>query len=426
MPDEDNFRREDELKVIDPRPERPRRFRRNRNRRRGDGRPRTSALTLFIAGVLIAAVAFIAGTRSDQILAVVGPVFGVKVSTDTLDTSILQQTYHDMQTKFDGKLDDSALADGAVRGMVAAAGDQFTVFMSAKEASDFQKELNGEVSGIGCVIGMRGGQPTILRILPGSPADKAGLLAGDVFVSINGQTAVGVNQSIVASQVRGDSGTTVKVEVKRGSDTKIFSITRAQVSDPSVRWSINGTVGTMIISRFDEDTGDLAKKAATEFASKGVKSVIVDLRDNGGGYLDAARAVASIWLDNKLVVSEKTNGVTVDSIYSDKDPILKNVKTVILVNGGTASASEILAGALKDYKLATIVGLKTYGKGSVQEVLNLPDGRLLKVTIAKWYTPNGVNITASGITPDKVVDLTAADADAGLDPQLDAATKLAE
>ena len=381
-----------------------------------------SPVTFFVTVALVAVVAFVVGTRSDQIYAAVAPMFGLKVATGTLDTTILQQTYQDLEANFDGKLDTTKLEDGAAQGMVAAAGDQYTVFMNKKDADEFNKDLDGQVSGIGAEIGLRNNQPTILRVIANSPAEQAGLQVGDVFVSVNGTSVAGKDAATVATAVRGDSGTTVKLAMKRGDATKDYSITRAQVDDPSVRWDIvGGNIGVMTISRFDGQTGNLATKAAEEFKSKGVKGIIVDLRDNGGGYLDAAQTVAGLWLNNKLVVTEKTNGQVVDSIMSGNNPILAGIKTVVLVNGGTASASEIVSGALQDYGVATLVGEKTFGKGSVQKVMNLPGGRLLKVTVAKWYTPKDKNINGQGITPDKVVGLTAADANAGQDPQEDAA-----
>jgi carboxyl-terminal processing protease len=177
----------------------------------------------------------------------------------------------------------------------------------------------------------------------------------------------------------------------------------------------------MIISRFDQDTGSLARQAAESFKSQGVTGVVLDLRDDGGGYLDAAKDVASLWLTDKIVVTEKTNGKVTDEIRTSGTPVLAGIKTVVLVNGGSASASEIVAGALQDYKVATLVGEKTFGKGTVQKLITLPDGRQLKVTIARWYTPNGKNITKEGISPDKTVQLTTGDINAGRDPQADAA-----
>lgn len=383
-----------------------------------------SKTTFFLSLALMGLVGFVAGTRADQLYAAIAPVFGIKATAATLDTTVLQQAYRKLKTNFDGTLDDAALADGAVRGMVAAANDKYTVFMDAKEATEFQKDLNGEVSGIGCEIGVRSNQPTVLRVLADSPAEKAGIQAGDVFVSVNGESVVGKDSATVAEKIRGEEGTSVKIVVARATDKKEFTITRAQVSDPSVRYSVSNGIGTMIISRFDENTADLAIQAAQSFKSQGVRGVVVDVRDNGGGYLEAARKVAGIWLDNKLVVTEKSSGVTKDTVKTGTGTILAGIKTVVLVNGGSASASEILAGALQDYGVATLVGEKTFGKGTVQNLLDLDGGRKLKVTIARWYTPNGKNITKEGITPSKIVDLTSEDANKGRDPQMDAALEL--
>lgn len=380
----------------------------------------TFVLSLTIAVV----IAFIAGTRSEQLYAAVAPVFGIKTSGDTLDTQVLQKTYRELKANFDGDLDDAALADGAARGMVAAAGDKYTVFMDKTEAEQFNKDLSGEVSGIGCEIGVRNNQPTVLRVIADSPADKAGVKVGDVFTAVNGQSVVGKDASTVAEQVRGEIGTSVKIAFLRGNEAVTYTITRDQVNDPSVRWTIAEGIGTITISRFDEETAELAQKAASEMKAQNVKGVILDLRGNGGGYLDEARKVAGLWLQNKTIATEKTNGKTTGTEVSRGDATLAGVKTVVLVDGQSASASEIVAGALQDHKVATLVGEKTFGKGTVQKVITLPDGRLLKVTIARWYTPNGKNITEEGITPDKVVELSSEDMNAGNDPQLEVAKGL--
>lgn len=383
-----------------------------------------SKSTFFLALAFVALVGFAAGTRADQLYAAIAPVFGIKASADTLDTAVLQQAYRKLKANYDGSLDAEVLADGAVRGMTAAAGDKYTVFMDAKEATEFSKELNGQVSGIGCEIGVRSDQPTVLRVLADSPAERAGIKAGDVFVAINDESVVGQDSATVAQKIRGEAGTSVKVTVSRGGERREFTITRAQVSDPSVRSSVSDGIGTMIISRFDDNTADLARQAAQQFASARVKGVIVDLRDNGGGYLNAARDVAGIWLDNKLVVSEQRGGVTTDRINSGSSTILAGVKTVVLINGGSASASEILAGALHDHGVATLVGEKTFGKGTVQQLFELSGGRQLKVTIARWFTPGGKNISDGGIAPDKSVGLSSDDANHDRDPQAEAARKL--
>ena len=380
--------------------------------------------TLLVSVALTALVAFIAGTRSDQLYAAVAPMFGIKASADTLDTAVLQQAFRELKANYDGSLDAGKLTDGAARGMVAAAGDRYTVFMDKEEAEQFNKDLRGEISGIGCEIGVRGDRATVLRVLADSPAQAAGVKVGDIFVSVNGEAVEGLDAATVASKVRGEKGTTVKLVMQRGEEQKEFTITRAQVTDASVRWSIDNGIGTITMSRFDDDTGRLATQAATEFKAQGVKGVVLDLRGNGGGYLSAAVDVAGIWLDNKVVVTEKANGKVTGTEKTGSNALLGGMKTVVLVNGASASASEIVAGALQDHKAATIVGEKTFGKGTVQKVVNLLDGRLLKVTIARWYTPNGKNITKEGISPDTKVELTSEDANAGRDPQLDMAEGL--
>jgi len=385
-----------------------------------------SKSTFFVSIALVALVGYIAGTRSDQLYAAIAPVFGIKASADSLNTSVLQDAYRNLKANYDGKLDADALSDGAVRGMVAAADDRYTVFMDKKEAEEFNRGLSGQVSGIGSEIGRRSNQPTVLRVLNDSPAEKAGVKSGDVFVAVNGESVEGKDASAVASRVRGEAGTSVKLTMKRGESTVDFTIVRAQVSDPSVRWSVSDGVGTMIISRFDAQTASLARQAASELKSQGVKAVIVDLRDNGGGYLNAARDVAGIWLNNQIVVTEKAGDKVTDEVKTGSSAILDGMKTILLVNRDSASASEILAGALQEHGKATLVGQKTFGKGTVQKVLNLADGRLLKVTVARWYTPRGKNITKEGITPETIVELTADDMNAGRDPQRDKAMDLAK
>jgi len=385
-----------------------------------------SKSTFFVSIALVALVGYIAGTRSDQLYAAIAPVFGIKASADSLNTSVLQDAYRNLRANYDGKLDTDTLSDGAVRGMVAAADDRYTVFMDKKEAEEFNRGLSGQVSGIGSEIGRRSNQPTVLRVLNDSPAEKAGVKSGDVFVAVNGESVEGKDASAVASRVRGEAGTSVKLTMKRGESTVDFTIVRAQVSDPSVRWSVSDGVGTMIISRFDAQTASLARQAASELKSQGVKVVIVDLRDNGGGYLNAARDVAGIWLNNQIVVTEKAGDKVTDEVKTGSSAILDGMKTILLVNRDSASASEILAGALQEHGKATLVGQKTFGKGTVQKVLNLADGRLLKVTVARWYTPKGKNITKEGITPETIVELTADDMNVGRDPQRDKAMDLAK
>ena len=390
-------------------------------------RQRKVSQGVFLASLVLAIiVSFAAGTRSEEIYQIAAPIFGIKVAKQPLDTEVMKEAYRQLAANYDGDLDANKLSDGAARGMVKAVGDDYTTFLDKEEAAEFNKSLNGEVSGIGAEIGVRNLQPTVLRVLDDSPAKKAGLKMGDIFVAVNGTSVAGETASGVADKVTGEAGTTVKLTMRRGSESLDFSITRAQISDPSVRWSVSDDVGILTISRFDDNTGSLARKAAKEFIDKGVKGVIVDLRNNGGGYLTAAQEVASLWLDSgKTVVTEKSRGQVTETVKASGNPILKGKKTIVLVNGSSASASEIVAGALKDYQAATLVGEKTFGKGTVQKVINLSDDRILKVTVARWYTPQDRNITKEGIQPNQTVKMSQDDNNAGRDPQMARAKELA-
>ena len=383
-----------------------------------------SKSVLFISFVVVAVIGYVGGVYNVQIQAAVLPIFGINASGATLDTSSLQQTYRALKANFDGTLSDQALIDGANKGMVAAAGDTYTVYMNKSDVATFNNDLTGNIGGgIGAEISLRNSQPTIVQVLANNPASAAGLQNGDVINAVDGKSTNNQTVTQVVSEIRGNVGTVVKLELMRNGQPLNVSITRATVNDPSVMSSVTNGIGVITISRFDAQTGDLARQAAESLVQQHVKGAVLDLRDNGGGYLDAAQAVASLWINGKTVTTERTNGKIVSTVTADTDPVFNNMPTVVLVNGGSASASEIVTGALKDYKLATIIGEKTFGKGSVQKLVGLDNGAELKVTIAKWYTPGGYNINGQGITPNQVVDLTAAQSNAGQDPQMDAAMK---
>lgn len=371
---------------------------------------------------LMLIVGYAGGTRNDQIVTAVAPVFGFKAQTGSLDFTSAQETYRALKANFDGDLDTGALVSGASRGVAAAAGDEYTLYMDRKEAEEFNKDLTGDIGGgIGAEIGKRNNRPTVVRTLADTPAQKAGVQAGDTIVGVNDQATDGWSVSDTVSKIRGEVGTTVKLTVVRDGAPKEITITREKITSPSVDTEVVGGVGIMTMRRFDDTTTDVARQAALSFKNQGVKGVILDLRGNGGGLLTAARDVSGIWLRDKVVVSERTKGKVTDELKSGSSPILERVPTVILTNSSSASASEIVAGALQDHGAATLIGEKTFGKGSVQKLINLSDGAVLKVTVARWYTPKGKNITKEGIEPNQKVDLTADDANAGRDPQLDAA-----
>ena len=380
---------------------------------------------LFLGGLLIAIVSFVAGTRSDLIMAQVGSLFGLRTATGSLDVSTVQRVYRELKAHYDGKLDEQALARGAARGMVAATGDPHTAYMDPDEAKEFEKSLSGNIGGgIGAEIAKRHNVPTIIRPLKNSPAEKAGIKAGDVIVKVNDTVVTDMPVDQVVQRIRGDVGTTVKLVLSRGGERKDVTVTREKVVAPAAEWKIDGEIGILTVSRFNDDTGKQARQAAEEFRSAGVRKVILDLRGNPGGTVAAAQALAGLWLNHEVVMTQRRGEQVISTEKSTGQPLLGDIKTVVLINGGSASASEIVAGALKDYGKATLVGEKTYGKGSVQRPIDLADGSVLKVTEARWYTPHGKNIDKSGIEPDVKVEMTAGAADNGRDPQLEKAKSI--
>lgn len=385
---------------------------------------RSVSLSTFILSlVLVLIVAFVAGTRTDAILAQFNPAKG----PSDLNLSSLNEIYKVLRQKYDGKLDAQKLVDGAKHGLVEAAGDPYTVYFNDKEAAEFSGDLEGNFQGIGAELGKRNDALVVINTLDDSPAKKAGLIANDIIVKVNSEETTNWSIDKAVSKIRGAKGTTVKLSVLRGEEgLKEFSITRDEINNPSVRSEIlEGNIGLIRISRFGEsDTTTLTRKAAEDFKAKGVKGVILDMRGNGGGYLTAARDVSSLWLEDKVVVTERSGGKVTETLRADRDAPLKGIPTVVLVDGGSASASEIVAGALSDNKAAKLVGEKTFGKGSVQAVEEILSGGQLKVTIAKWYTPSGKNLSKAGLVPDETVKLTPEDINAGRDPQKDRAIQL--
>jgi carboxyl-terminal processing protease len=386
---------------------------------------RITPAVMFIIVAVTLAVGYVIGTYHYQIRAAIGPIFGYNAHSGSIDLSSLEKTYNELAANYDGTLDVEALITGANSGLVAAAGDTYTVYMNSKDTTSYNNGLEGNIGGgIGAVIGIKKSQITIMDVLANNPAIKAGLLANDVVAKINDQDTAGWTVEQAVSQIRGAEGTTVKLSILRGDSSKDYTVTRAIINNPSVISSITDGVGLMEISRFDEQTGTLARAAAQEFKSKGVESVILDLRNNPGGYVSAAVDVAGLWLDNKIVVTERNGEVVKETLRSGNNAILSGIPTIILINSGTASASEIVAGALQDHAAARIVGEVSFGKGSVQELIALDNGAQLKVTVARWYTPNGKTINQNGIVPDVAIGLSQTDVDNGVDPQINEAVRL--
>ena len=382
-------------------------------------------LSWFLTLVIVAIVSFVAGARSDALFANVASVFGVRTSNKTIDLSSVQKTYQELIANYDGKLDTQKLIYGANRGLVEAAGDPHTSYMDPDEAKEFDKSLSGQIGGgIGAEIGLRNNKPTIIKPLENSPAQKAGIKAGEVIVKVNDESSSDWSVDKVVSKIRGEIGTSVKLTLLSEGRTREVSVVRQNIVSPAVESEIDGEIGILKVNRFGDDTVSLARKYASEFVEKGVKKVILDLRNNPGGTVGAAQGLLGIWLDNQIAMTERRGSEIVKTLRTTGTPILGNMKTVVLINGNSASASEITAGALREYGKATLVGQKSYGKGSVQIVLGLPGGSQMKVTEASWYTPKGKNIDKTGIEPDAKVDLSSDDVNNNVDPQMDKAKSL--
>ena len=341
-----------------------------------------------------------------------------------LDYSSVEQVYDNLRDNYDGQLDTQKLLDGIKNGLAQAAGDPYTEYFNAKEAQDFEDELNGNFSGIGAELGKKDNEIVIVSPIAGYPAAKAGLQAKDIIVSIDDKPTTNMTLSEAVSLIRGPADTQVKLKIFRDGAEQDITITRENISIPSVKWEVKDGIGYMTISTFADDTSSLARQAALDFKSQNVRGVVVDVRGNPGGYLESSVDVASLWLPkNAVVLTEQRGGKVVETYKADGDSILEGIPTVVLIDESSASASEILAGALQDNKVATIIGVTSYGKGSVQNPIQLLSGGVLKVTIARWFTPDGQNIDKEGIEPDQKVERSFDDVKAGRDPQKDAATQ---
>lgn len=318
------------------------------------------------------------------------------------------------------------LTDGAIKGMVNSLGDQFTQYVEPRFAKILNDDISGSFEGIGATLKQTtGGGIQIVRTFPGTPAEKGGVLPGDIIESVNGTTTLGLNTTEVAALVRGPRGSEVKLKVRRADTPRAFELTlvRDRIDIPLVTSKMvgDGSIGYISLFDFSQPAGEQLKKDLKTILAKNPKALIFDLRDNPGGLLTQALDVGDIFLKKGTFVIErdfKGNKKTTDTTDAG---IAQDIPVVVLVNGGSASAAEIVAGALQDYGRATLIGDKTYGKGSVQSPQMLSNGGQLRVTIERWFTPKDRAIHGIGITPDYTVINSPDDAKAGKDPQLEAA-----
>ena len=316
---------------------------------------------------------------------------------------------------------------GATRGLVESLDDPYTIFMTPEETSKFEESISGEFEGIGAEVGVRNDQIVIVTPLKGSPAELAGVEAGDVILAVDEESTFGLAVSEVVMKIRGPRGEKVVLTLKKEDERDPVDITivRDSILLEDLTWEMKDDVAVITITQFGTEVEREFKDAVSEILLQNPRGVVIDLRNNGGGLLDACVAIASSFFDQEILV--RTRGRSFGSsgdIISDRGGLLVDMPLIVLVNKGSASASEIFAGAVKDHKRGILLGQKTFGKGSVQNVIPLTDGSSLKVTIAEWLTPLEHSINEQGIEPDEEILLTEEDVNEGRDPAMERALDL--
>lgn len=380
------------------------------------GRPSTSALL----------------PNGDPVVRVVNRDAPVPPSAKELDFQIFWDVWGTVERDYLRQpVAPAKLLHGSLAGLVASLGDPYSAFFDPEHARLLQQDLAGELEGIGAEIGIKERQLTVIAALPETPAAHAGLSSGDVILSIDDAPTTEMTLEDAVARIRGPKGTAVTMLIRspRERTPRELSITRAVIRIESVRARVERTPGgrsvaVVTISHFNPDAVARFETELRSILARGDAGVVIDLRNDPGGFLESAIDIAGAWVERRLVVRERTNDGRVTDHRANGLARLLPLPTVVLVNGGTASAAEILAGALQDYTIAAIVGEQTFGKGTVQHLTTLRDGSAVKLTIAEWLTPSGRSIEGNGITPDFVVERTKEQQEAKRDPQLDRAFTL--
>ena len=326
---------------------------------------------------------------------------------EAIDFSLFWDVWDKLEEKYieKKKIDSKKMLYGAIKGMVSSLGDPYTFFLTPEENKQSKDDLQGKFEGIGAQLGLKDNRIIIVAPLKNSPAAKAGLMAGDYITKVDGQSTANWTLNEAVSRIRGPKKTKVVLTIEREKKEKDYPIIRDEINVPSVELSFEKNIAYVKVNQFGDNTYDQWDQAVNEILNKdkhdSIKGIILDLRDNPGGYLEGAVYLGSEFLPKgKLIVRQESTTYGNKNYFSQRDGQLQHYRLVILINKGSASASEILAGALRDHKKATLVGEKTFGKGSVQEALDLKEGTGLHLTVAKWILPNGDWINGKGIKPD--------------------------
>jgi carboxyl-terminal processing protease len=319
------------------------------------------------------------------------------------DYSEFFKTKRLIEQRYPDKVSTQDLVDGATNGLVDGLGDPYSDYLTKREAKELDESLSGEVEGIGVEIGVRDDRIVVISPLPESPAARAGVKAGDRILAVGDKPIQGLSVDETADLIRGKAGSKVTVTFQApGEEPRPLAMTRAKVKAPSVELVFRGRTAILTVSRFGDGTVEELDRAADEILRRKADGIVLDLRSNPGGFLEGAVDASSLFLKEGVVVKERLKDKTEERSVSD-DGRLADLSVVALVNQGTASAAEILAGALRDDRDVKLVGEKTFGKGSVQDLIDLGGGAVLKLTIAEWLTPTGQSLSKGGLKPDIVV-----------------------
>ena len=369
------------------------------------------------------------GEKNPQIKIIRGVANIENGETEAVDFSLFWDTWKILEDKYVGAedLNNQNLVYGAISGLIDSLGDENSVFLSPEDAKKFNQDISGRFFGIGAQLDVKNGQLMIVAPLKDSPAEKAGIKAGDKIMAVDDKSTYGMMVEEAVKIIRGEQGTIVKLSILRDSfsEPREFSIIRDIINIPTTESKMIGDVAYIHLYNFYEQSPFMFYQTAVEMALKNPKGLILDLRDNPGGYLDAAVNLAGWFLEsNTTVVTEKFGSGEKQVYTSYGNSLFKELPVAILINGGSASASEILAGALRDNRGIKTIGEKSFGKGTVQQLEALKDGSMVKITVAHWIMPKGDLIEKNGIDPDYPVELTDEDIAAGRDPQLDKALEV--
>lgn len=340
------------------------------------------------------------------------------------DMKLFWQAYDKLDQQYLGEIDKQQFIYGAITGAFYSLKDPYTTFLSPEVSTNFTQELSGELEGIGIKIGTYNNYPTVIAPLKDSPAQKAGLKAKDIIIKVDDFETLDQPIDAVVGKIRGPAGTAVKLEIIRDDQTKSFTVKREKLNVDTVETRLIDKVGYILINEFGTQTSDEFKVAAEAMERESIDKIIIDLRNNPGGILEETIEVASFLFNPDTAVVIEKGKKTAKTHLTSGAGNLKNAKLVVLVNAGSASAAEILAGAVKDQQRGQVIGEKTFGKGTVQQLDFLPQGTSVKITVAKWLTPHGIDIDANGIVPDIEVSENENQLFSENDPVLSEALKL--